>query len=866
MRGDEFVVATSAARLVAGMSALGQWQERIRRVVEAASELDAILYLDALGDLLADRASSGTDLVAALRGPVEQAKIRIVGEITPEVLGLFESRHAGFLGSFTRVQVPALPASIATEVVRSRLEWSRVHEPERPSLDEGAIRTLVDLAGRYLPYQSFPGKAVRLLDETRDEHAAARGGAGSRLGSADVSTAFAVRTGLPAFLVREDRPLRVEDVIAHFGRRVRGQDRAIRAVAETLCVAKAGLSPPGKPLATFLFVGPTGVGKTEVARTLATYLFGSPDRLVRFDMSEHTDPWAAERLVRGHDGGDGILTRRVRQRPFCVLLLDEVEKAHPSVHDLLLQLCGEGRLTDGRGRTTWFHDTLVILTSNVGAAHRTSRVSFDDTVADEGDEHWLEAVRRTFRPELVNRFDRIVPFQPLSPADLRRVVETLVGNLSDRRGALERRLALDVSAEALDWLATRGSSDRYGARALRRTVEDEVVAPAARLLATLPDPTGVHLRIDVDASEGSAASGGGNRLRVEVASRATATARRAISSAAISDLRREAGKLARLERVQSVRSETDYLVAQLAGVPSRGAGAELERLRTEHHRRDRAIRALNESADELDTIEEMAVVAALDMEDASPLVSDAEQAFRGFRSALLEVLVVAAPVRDEITICVSELDGADTFSRWLVPLLSVAEERRWSLVAHGLGVKATRDDDWRSPNRWGPPRPPDWLLGELEKTERPFKHLLLRAKGPYAGVLLSLEAGIHRWTNVVAGHEHAHLRVTRMAMRTELTPEEWARESMGVPASPGSRAQLALLPAVRLHDGDTAMLSIANGRRRLSIAADDYWGRFEDVALEHLLLYEHEEDGRGMDRDELFAGSLELSPVEDEER
>ncbi|RYE86526.1 MAG: ATP-dependent Clp protease ATP-binding subunit, partial [Myxococcales bacterium] len=447
---ERLVYQTSGAQLIAGMSGLGQWQERIKRVFEATEQLDAILYFDNLGDLFAERVEGSVDLAGAMKPYLEQGRVRLVGELTPELWELAESRQAGFVACLSRLKVEPLTPAATARALAARVAFDRRHEPDRPTIDERAVAPLVDLAERYLPYRAFPGKAFRLYEELRGVHGEelAASGRGATLTVDRLYEHFSLSSGVPSFLLRDDRTLVLGDVVRALGEQLVGQREAVRRVAETVCVTKAGLQPTGKPLSTFLFVGPTGVGKTELARALATYLFGTPERVVRFDMSEYMDMEAAERLIRGTDRADGLLTRRVREQPFCVLLLDEIEKASRGVFDLLLQVCGEGRLTDARGRVAYFHNAIIIMTSNLGAAHHRPTAGFG-TSGGEDEAYYVRQVNASFRPEFVNRIDRIIAFAPLTAAEAERVARMALGRICTRRGLVEAGVQLLVSQRAL---------------------------------------------------------------------------------------------------------------------------------------------------------------------------------------------------------------------------------------------------------------------------------------------------------------------------------------------------------------------------------------------------------------------------------
>ncbi len=302
-----------------------------------------------------------------------------------------------------------------------------------------------------------------------------------RVGTEEVAEVVAAWTGIPTGRLLEGETtklLRMEDVI---GERLIGQQRAVRSVSDAVRRARAGIADPDRPTGSFLFLGPTGVGKTELAKSLADFLFDDERAMVRIDMSEYGEKHSVARLVGappgyvGYEEG-GQLTEAVRRRPYCVVLLDEVEKAHPEVFDVLLQVLDDGRLTDGQGRTVDFRNAILVLTSNLG-----SQFLVDPTLSDEAKrEAVLSAVRTSFKPEFLNRLDDVVIFDPLSLEELGRIVELQVDRLTARLA--ERRLSLDVTPAAREWLALEGFDPSYGARPLRRLVQREIGDRLARML------------------------------------------------------------------------------------------------------------------------------------------------------------------------------------------------------------------------------------------------------------------------------------------------------------------------------------------------------------------------------------------------
>ena len=322
-----------------------------------------------------------------------------------------------------------------------------------------------------------------------------------------MTATFAERTGLPLLLLSDEVPLRTGDVRAFFEARVLGQDEAVEAMVDLVTVAKSGLQDPNKPLGSFFFVGPTGVGKTELTKALAEFLFGSSDRVIRFDMAEHGSGDALPRLIgtAWHSNGEGELTRRVREQPFCVLLLDEIEKAHRDVFDALLSALGEGRLTDANGRTADFRNAIVVMTSNLGAGQGSAAVGFSAAdAAAEADRlrrHFVEQAEKFFRPEFFNRIDRVLPFHALDPETVRRIARRELGRLLMREGITRRRLLVEIDDAVVERLAESGFHPHYGARPLQREIERAVIQPLARLIVEQRPSAGDLVRFTCDGDE-----------------------------------------------------------------------------------------------------------------------------------------------------------------------------------------------------------------------------------------------------------------------------------------------------------------------------------------------------------------------------
>ena len=347
-------------------------------------------------------------------------------------------------------------------------------------------------------YESIPELEKKIAEVEAAEKADGEGLeplVGEEVGAQQIADVVEAWTGIPTGKMLQGETAKLLEMEQVIGRRLIGQAEAVRAVSDAVRRSRAGISDPNRPTGSFLFLGPTGTGKTELAKSLADFLFDDERAIVRIDMSEYSEKHSVARLVGappgyvGYEEG-GQLTEAVRRRPYSVVLLDEVEKAHPEVFDILLQVLDDGRLTDGQGRTVDFRNTLLILTSNLGrpswSTRRSSRTKKRESV--------LALVRASFKPEFLNRLDEIVIFDALSKDDLAHIVDLQLGLLEKRLAA--RRIDIEVTDAAREWLADTGYDPAYGARPLRRLIQTAIGDPLARLLLSGEVVDGSTVRVD----------------------------------------------------------------------------------------------------------------------------------------------------------------------------------------------------------------------------------------------------------------------------------------------------------------------------------------------------------------------------------
>jgi ATP-dependent Clp protease ATP-binding subunit ClpC len=490
-------------RVISGMSVIGQWQRRMAvvldhlqgRLREAWGIRDADhLYCDNLVALTSVGKSSQNTLTLAdvLRPQLEKRAFTMIGEATPEAWQKVQQRDRRFADLFRVIRVDAPPRATAIRIVG----WRRAELEQQHgcTIESTAMAELLKLDRRFASDEVLPGSALRVLDRLALRHAK------KTIGRAEVMAAYISAFHFREKLFSRHVGLAPSDSAAHFESRLIGQEDARARMVDVVALVKSGLAAPGKPLASMLFIGPTGVGKSEAAKLLADYLFEDEGGLVRFDMNEYVDAGAPDRLIGDAVRTEGQLTSAVRQRRACVLLLDEIEKAHPAVHDLLLQLLGEGRLTDALGRTTDFSQCVVILTSNLGAAAANRRTGFTHQAADVA-HTYREAVERFFRPEFLNRIDQVVTFTALGAQHIASIARLQLERVLSRDGFVRRLTFLNVSEEALDHLARIGHDEAMGARALKRGIERALTAPIAQQLAS--SSAGQPMLLDVSFEQGA---------------------------------------------------------------------------------------------------------------------------------------------------------------------------------------------------------------------------------------------------------------------------------------------------------------------------------------------------------------------------
>lgn len=541
---DKRVVSLDMSSMVAGAKYRGEFEDRLKNTMEEILEAgNIILFIDEMHTIIGAGAAEGAiDASNIMKPALARGELQAIGATTLDEYRKHVEKDAALERRFQPVEVGEPTKEEAVEILRGLRDRYEAHH--KVTITDEALQAAVDLSDRYINDRYLPDKAIDLIDESasrirlnlltappdikeleeqiekyqqeKEEAVASQDyekaaqirdleikakdkldeitktwksknniGVAEEVGADDIAQIVSDWTGVPVQKLAQEESEKLLNMEETLHQRVIGQDEAVKAVSRAIRRARVGLKDPNRPIGSFVFLGPTGVGKTELSKALAEIMFGDEDAMIRIDMSEYMEKHAVSRLIGsppgyvGYEEG-GQLTEKVRRKPYSVILLDEIEKAHPDVFNILLQILEDGRLTDGKGRTVDFKNTVVIMTSNVGAhtIRKGKTLGFSDSEnQSEGEyekmkDNVLEELRRTFRPEFINRIDEVIVFHQLDDKHIGDIIEILLAQLSKRLKGLDIELTFTDSVKK--YLADKGTNLEYGARPLRRTIQKEV--------------------------------------------------------------------------------------------------------------------------------------------------------------------------------------------------------------------------------------------------------------------------------------------------------------------------------------------------------------------------------------------------------
>ncbi len=565
------------AALVAGSKYRGEFEERLKKVMKEITQRgDIILFIDELHNLVGAGAAEGAiDAASILKPALARGELQTIGATTLDEYRKYLERDSALERRFQQIRVDEPTVEQSVEILKGLRD--RYEQHHKVNITDEALTAAGELADRYISDRFLPDKAIDLIDEAasrmrirsmtappanreleeeiettrRDKEAAIeaqefekaanlrdrerrltnkkreleeqweKGESGERpsIGEEEIADIVSMWTGIPVFKLTEAETAKLMRMEEELHKRVIGQHPAVEVISKAIRRSRAGLKDPKRPTGSFIFLGPSGVGKTELARTLAEFLFGDEDAMVRIDMSEYMEKHAVSRLVGsppgyiGYDEG-GQLTEAVRRKPYCVLLLDEIEKAHTDVFNILLQILEDGRLTDAQGRTVDFRHAIVIMTSNIGASEiaRNTPLGFavsDDETGisyDDMKNRIMGELKKVFRPEFLNRIDDVIVFHKLQKDEIKQIVELLL--LRIRKSMADRELQLELSEGAKDLLVDKGWDPSMGARPLRRAIQRYIEDPLADFVLRSELPPGATVVVDQNPEPGGADDGG----------------------------------------------------------------------------------------------------------------------------------------------------------------------------------------------------------------------------------------------------------------------------------------------------------------------------------------------------------------------
>jgi ATP-dependent Clp protease ATP-binding subunit ClpC len=557
------------AALVAGSKYRGEFEERLKKVMKEITQRgDIILFIDELHNLVGAGAAEGAiDAASILKPALARGELQTIGATTLDEYRKYLERDSALERRFAQIRVDQPSPEDTVKILEGLRE--RYEQHHKVTINDEALAAAAELADRYISDRFLPDKAIDLIDEAgsrmrirsmstppvyrdleeeiettrrekeasieaqefekaanlrdterqlttkkrqlEDEWAEGENGERPVVGEEEIADIVSMWTGIPVFKLTEAETKKLIRMEEELHKRVIGQEVAITAVSKAIRRSRAGIKDPKRPAGSFIFLGPSGVGKTELARTLADFLFGDEEAMIRIDMSEYMEKHAVSRLVGsppgyiGYDEG-GQLTEAIRRKPYSVLLLDEIEKAHPDVFNILLQILEDGRLTDAQGRTVDFRNTIVIMTSNIGASEISKNTSIGFTVSDEtgmsyGDmkNRIMSDLKKVFRPEFLNRIDEVIVFHKLAKDEVKEIVDLMINRV--RVQVAEHELQLDLTEAAKDLLVDKGWDPSMGARPLRRAIQRYIEDPLAdEVLRAGPMTSGSTVMVDRDPS------------------------------------------------------------------------------------------------------------------------------------------------------------------------------------------------------------------------------------------------------------------------------------------------------------------------------------------------------------------------------
>jgi ATP-dependent Clp protease ATP-binding subunit ClpC len=544
LKGKQIYTLDLAA-LVAGSKYRGEFEERLKKVMKEITQRgDIILFIDELHNLVGAGAAEGAiDAASILKPALARGELQTIGATTLEEYRKYLERDSALERRFQKITVDQPSTEETVQILKGLRD--RYEQHHKVNITDEALEAAAELADRYISDRFLPDKAIDLIDEAasrmriksmtsppvyrelekaanlrdkerrltqRKRELAEQWEAGESterpaIGEEEIADIVSMWTGIPVFKLTEAETAKLMRMEEELHKRVIGQHPAIEVVSKAIRRSRAGLKDPKRPTGSFIFLGPSGVGKTELARTLAEFLFGDEDTMIRIDMSEYMEKHAVSRLVGsppgyiGYDEG-GQLTEAVRRKPYSVLLLDEIEKAHPDVFNILLQILEDGRLTDAQGRTVDFRHCIVIMTSNIGASEIARNtplgfaVSDDETgiTYDDMKTRITGELKKVFRPEFLNRIDEVIVFHKLTKDEIKEIVDLLLRRI--RESMADRELQLELSDATKDMLVIKGWDPSMGARPLRRAIQRYVEDPLADFVLRSQVPAGSTVMVD----------------------------------------------------------------------------------------------------------------------------------------------------------------------------------------------------------------------------------------------------------------------------------------------------------------------------------------------------------------------------------